>query len=102
MQARDIPTTQGESEELVAETGAMMALEDEYAASLDFGGINTSPVRTPPHSESTHRSPLTDAKKGWSAVRAGSMRAQKERHNSQDKMAAHKAAHRQTTLCPAL
>lgn len=43
-QALSIPATQAESEELVAETASMLTLEGEYAAGLDFGGINTSVV----------------------------------------------------------
>lgn len=44
MQALSIPATLEESEALVAETAATMTLESEYAAALDFGGINTSTV----------------------------------------------------------
>ena len=40
----NIPATLEESEALVAETAATMTLESEYAAALDFGGINTSVV----------------------------------------------------------
>lgn len=44
LQGLSIPATQEESEQLVAETAAMRVLESEYAAALDFGGINTSTV----------------------------------------------------------
>lgn len=46
----DIPATLEESEALVAETAATMTLESEYAAALDFGGINTSVVSCKAHS----------------------------------------------------
>ena len=48
----EIPVTQTETEDLVAETAAVLVLEGEYAAALDFGGINTASVRChrPPNS----------------------------------------------------
>lgn len=42
VQALGIPATQLETEDLVAETAATIVMEGEYAAALDFGGINTS------------------------------------------------------------
>ncbi len=44
-QVLDIPATQTETEDLVVETAAVLVLEGEYAAALDFGGINTAAVR---------------------------------------------------------
>lgn len=40
-QALQIPPTQAASEQLLAETGAAMTLEGDFAVSLDFGGIST-------------------------------------------------------------
>jgi hypothetical protein len=39
-----VPMQQAESEQLLAETKAIDAVESEYAADLDFGGISTSQV----------------------------------------------------------
>ena len=40
-----VPAEQAESEVLLAETRAADALEAQYAADLDFGGIHTSQAR---------------------------------------------------------
>ena len=41
-----VPSSQAESEALIAETAAVTVLEIEYASSLDFGGISTDQVTT--------------------------------------------------------
>jgi hypothetical protein len=44
VQALELPETQLESEDLLRETAAVLRLESEYGATLDFGGISTSQV----------------------------------------------------------
>lgn len=47
MQEMVVPESQKESEQLVADTQAMIVLQQEYAVSLDFGGIDSALVRLP-------------------------------------------------------